>query len=139
MLQTFFRETYAAIPATVDRDRIVGAIEAYLASYEAGDVAGRALLFAPDVVAEEPVGTPPMHGLDRLKAFWQGSLDAGWRCTNTPKRIVVNGNEACVLFQSELTVEGQGAVSLEVYETLVFDNEGRILSLRAYNDEGCLS
>lgn len=139
MLKNFFRDTYAAIPATVDRARIVATVEAYLASYAAGDIAGRAHLFAQDAVAEEPVGTPPIVGLDTLKAFWQGTVDAGWHCTNTPKRIVVNGNEACVLFQSELAVEGQGAVTLEVYETLVFDDEGRILSLRAYNDESCLS
>ena len=138
MLQDFFRETYAAIPATVDRAHIVAAVEAYLASYAASDIAGRTRLFADSVVAEEPVGTPPMVGLSALKAFWQGSLDAGWRCTNTPKRIVVNGNEACVLFHSELVVEGQGSVTLEVFETLVFDDEGRIVSLRAYNDESCL-
>ena len=138
MLRDLFRETYAAIPATVPRTHIVAAVESYLASYTANDLAGRALLFAQDVVAEEPVGTAPMRGLDALKAFWKGSLDAGWRCTNTPQRIVVNGNEACVLFRSELAMEGQGAVTLEVFETLVFDDTGLICALRAYNDESCL-
>ena len=138
MLKDFFLQTYAAIPATVDRTHIVAAVEAYLASYSSGDMAARAALFADDVIAEEPVGMPPMVGLEALKGFWHGSLEAGWRCTNTPQRIVVNGNEACVLFRSELAVEGQGSITLDVFEILAFNDAGLIRHLRAFNDAGCL-
>jgi steroid delta-isomerase len=139
MLKDMFLETYAAIPASVDRARIERTVTAYLASYAGNDIAGRAALFADDVVAEEPVGTPPIEGLAALKAFWQGSRDAGWSVANRLKRIVVNGDEACIVFESELSVPGQGAVTLEVFETLAFDGEGRIRRLRAYNDKTCLN
>ncbi|QZP07614.1 nuclear transport factor 2 family protein [Caenibius sp. WL] len=138
MLKDVFLETYATIPASVDRTRIKQTVAAYLASYADNDITGRAALFADEVVAEEPVGTPPIEGLAALKAFWQGSRDAGWSVANRLKRIIVNGNEACIVFESDLAVPGQGAVSLEVFETLAFDQEGRILRLRAYNDESCL-
>ena len=139
MLKDMFLETYAAIPASVDRARIERTVTAYLASYAGNDIAGRAALFADDVVAEEPVGTPPIEGLAALKAFWQGSRDAGWSVANRLRRIVVNGDEACIVFESELSVPGQGSVSLEVFETLAFDGEGRIRRLRAYTDKTCLS
>ena len=47
MLRDLFRETYAAIPATVPRTHIVAAVESYLASYATHDLGGRAQLFAP--------------------------------------------------------------------------------------------
>lgn len=139
MLKELFLETYASIPASLDRAQIEQTVTAYLASYAVNDIAGRARLFADDAVAEEPVGTKPLAGIAALKAFWQNSLDAGWSVTNRLKRIVINGNEACIVFQSDLAVNGQGAVSLEVFETLVFDAYGRIRHLRAYNDKTCLS
>ncbi|OCC23431.1 hypothetical protein MB02_12520 [Croceicoccus estronivorus] len=139
MLRDLFLQTYAAIPATLTREQIEQTVEAYLASYATNDIAARAALFADNAVAEEPVGTPPITGRAALRTFWQGSVDAGWSCANKLKRIIVNGNEACIVFQSELSVAGQGSVSLEVFETLAFDESCHILHLRAFNDKTCLT
>ena len=42
-------------------------------------------------------------------------------------------------FRSDLSLTGEGEVTLEVFETLVFNDKGRIQRLRAYNDATCLS
>lgn len=139
MLRDLFLETYSAIPAKSTRAHIERVVRAYLSSYTDGDIAGRVGLFAENVEAEEPVGTAPIRGRDALVAFWQGTVDAGWRCTNTLERLVVNGDEAFLCFRSDLSLEGQGSVSLKVFETLVFDEHGLIRQLRAFNDQTCLS
>lgn len=138
MLRDIFLETYSTIPATTTRAHIERTVLAYLSSYEGNDIAGRATLFADEIVAEEPVGLPPIRGREALVAFWQASVDAGWQCKNSLERLVVNGNEAFVSFRSELSLPGNGAVSLDVFETLAFDPRGLIKHLRAYNDETCL-
>lgn len=138
MLRDIFLETYSTIPSTTTRAHIGRAVRAYLSSYASNDIAGRATLFADDIVAEEPVGLPPIRGREALVAFWQASIDAGWQCHNKLERLVVNGNEAFVSFRSELSMPGNGSVSLDVFETLAFDRRGLIQHLRAYNDETCL-
>lgn len=138
MLRDFFLQSYAAIPATVTRGHVERVVRAYLDSYANADIAGRVTLFAENVVAEEPVGHPPIVGRDALVAFWEGSRDGGWTVTNTLKKLVVNGNEAVVVFQSTLSVPDQGSATVDIYETLEFNDEGLIKRLRAFNDEGCL-
>lgn len=138
MLKDVFLASYAAIPATVERAHIEQAVSAYLASYAANDISGRADLFADNAIAEEPVGSTPIHGKAALAEFWGQTQAAGWSVENELKRIVVNGNEACVVFESVMSVPDQGTVTLEVYETLVFNNQGKIERLRAYNDKSCL-
>lgn len=138
MLRDRFLETYSAIPAHSTKAHIERVVHAYLSSYSSDDIAGRTSLFARDVVCEEPVGLAPIKGRDALVSFWQGAVDAGWRCTNRLERLVVNGDEAVLSFESTLSLKGEGTVLLTVFETLVFDEDGLIRQLRAYNDETCL-
>ncbi len=139
MLETFFHESWDAIPAHNAREHIVAAIGRYLGSYAEADLEGRAALFADDVVAEEPVGAPPMRGKAALIAFWKATLDAGWRVGNRLEQAVVNGDEALIVFVSTLAVPGEGSVRLRVFEQLEFAADGRIVRLRAFNDAGCLN
>ena len=138
MLRDFFLQSYAAIPASVTRGHIERVVRAYLDSYANADIAGRVTLFAEDVVAEEPVGHPPIVGRDALVAFWEGARDAGWEVRNQLSKLVVNGHEAIIVFRSVLSVPDQGSVAVDIYETLEFNDQGLISKLRAYNDEGCL-
>ena len=54
-----------------------------------------------------------IEGLEALVGFWQGSLDGGWKVANHLVRLVVNGDEAIVHFRSDLSLTGEGAVTLE--------------------------
>ncbi|WP_380872325.1 hypothetical protein ACFB49_32710 [Sphingomonas sp. DBB INV C78] len=139
MLRDLFLETYSAIPAHSTRAHIERVVHAYLSSYASDDIAGRVSLFAEDVVVEEPVGAPVIRGRDALVTFWHGSIEAGWQCSNELERLVVNGDEAFLCFRSNLSLRGEGTVSLSVFETLTFNEHGLIRQLRAFNDETCLS
>lgn len=139
MLRDVFLSTYESIKPKVARAHIEQTVRTYLSSYATNDIEGRRILFADDVIAEEPIGAVRIEGLDALVGFWEGSLNAGWKCANHLQRLVVNGDEALVHFRSDLTLSGEGGVTLEVFETLVFNDKGRIKHLRAYNDATCLS
>jgi len=139
MLRDIFLSTYESIKPAVTRAHIEQTVRTYLSSYAGNDISGRRSLFADDVIAEEPIGAVRIEGLDALTKFWQGSVDAGWKVANHLERLVVNGDEAIVHFRSDLTLRGEGGVTLEVFETLVFNDKGRIQRLRAYNDATCLS
>lgn len=139
MLRDIFLATFDSIKPKIARAHIEQTVRTYLSSYATNDIAGRRALFADDVVAEEPIGAVRIEGLDALVGFWQGSLDGGWKVANHLVRLVVNGDEAIVHFRSDLSLTGEGAVTLEVFETLVFNEQGRIQRLRAYNDATCLS
>jgi ketosteroid isomerase-like protein len=139
MLRDVFLSTYESIKPKVTRAHIEQTVRTYLSSYAVNDIEGRRALFADDVIAEEPIGAVRIEGLDALTKFWRGSLDAGWQCANHLTRLVVNGDEAMVHFRSDLSLSGEGGVTLEVFETLVFNDKGRIKHLRAYNDATCLS
>lgn len=138
MLEEFFRKSFEAIPARHSRQHIVDTVEAYLASYDGPDLERRTALFADDIVAEEPVGAAAMRGKAALVAFWKATAQAGWTVRNRLEQVVVNGDEALVVFISTLTVPDQGSVRLKVFECLEFDADGRIVRLRAFNDPGCL-
>jgi ketosteroid isomerase-like protein len=139
MLRDTLLQMAAGIPSGIGRARIEAAVRAYLDSYAAKDIEGRAALFADDVVVEEPVGGPPMRGKAALVAFWNATVDAGWTTRNDLERIVVCGDEALIVFTAHLAVEGQGGAEMQVFENLAFDPQGRIVRLRAFNDASCVS
>ena len=139
MLKDTLLTMAVGVPCPLGRDRIEAVARAYLGSYARGDMDGRAMLFADDVVAEEPVGGPPMNGKPALIQFWRSTAEAGWRIENRLERIVVCGNEALLVFTATMTVEGQGTARMQVFENLAFDGEGRIVRLRAFNDATCVS
>lgn len=138
-MQETLRGMFAAAPAPLARTQVEQVVATYIASHQRPDFDLRATLFAEDIIAEEPVGAPPMVGKAALRAFWEGSHAAGWRAALTLEQIVVGGNEALVIFTARLSTAEAGAANLRVFENLVFDAAGRIVRLRAFNDAGCIA
>jgi len=128
-----------SVPSRVGRDRIEAAARAYLDSYAKGDIDGRAALFADDVIVEEPVGGMPMTGKAAVLGFWRATAEAGWRTENRLERIVVCGDEALMVFTARMSTPGEGSASMQVFENLAFDGNGKIVRLRAFNDASCVS
>lgn len=127
----------AASRETPLRSRIEATVQAYLASYAAGDVEARLRLFAPDATFEDPVGTPPMQGHAALRAFFDqiGGLATAARLL----RLAINGREAAMLFEVTITAPDNDEATLTVIETMEVDDDGRFKRLRAYWDAGAIS
>jgi steroid delta-isomerase len=103
-------------------------VRSYVETFNAGDRAAWAALFAPDHVIEDPVGTPLRHGPAGAGEFWdlnhELAPDAQLALTGA---IVVLGAEAAFPLAIHL-----GGLVVDVVDVMAFDDEARITSLRAW-------
>ena len=109
----------------------------YLATFATGDIEGRIALFAPDASFEDPVGTPPMVGHDALRAFF--SQGSAMKISAELERIAICGKEAAFAFRARLDAGEGGQVTIHPFETLVVNDDGLIVQMRAYFDVGSIS
>ena len=109
----------------------------YLATFATGDIEARIALFAPDASFEDPVGTPPMVGHDALRAFF--SQGSAMKRSAELERIAICGKEAAFAFRARLDAGEGGQVTIHPFETLVVNDDGLIVQMRAYFDVGSIS
>ena len=120
------------------RDAIVDRIGRYLDTWRSGDLAARRRLFSPHASLEDPVGQPPITGLDAVEAHWTQLAAQGASHEASLRRAVVCGHEALVVYSLRTEpAHGPGSVT-EVFATLVFDSALEIRSLRCWLDDSCI-
>lgn len=107
----------------------------YLDAVAAGDVDAVVDLMSDDVSVEDPVGGPPgthVVGREEVRSFFAaGFARARPRPTLTGPVRTTAGNEAAMPFRLVLTLKGRD-VELDVIDVVKFDDDGSIVSLRAF-------
>jgi steroid delta-isomerase len=109
-------------------------IERFYAALRANDVAAWLDTFASEAIAHDPVGMPPHHGHEGLRAFLSGVLEqfASFRLTEEDVFLAPNG--AAVKW----TGRGQGRngrpVEFSGIDVFDFNGDGKICLLKAYWD-----
>ncbi|CAN5794634.1 nuclear transport factor 2 family protein [soil metagenome] len=112
---------------TVDPAAIV---TRYLDTVATGTAADVAALYADDATLEDPVGGGEVHiGRQAIAGFYK-SLEAGDISTEL-LQIRVGGHEAAFIFAITVTA-GETKMRIEPIETMVFNSEGKIASMKAY-------
>ena len=107
-------------------------VNRYIAAFNAGDAAGIAALFAEDASVQDPIGTPSHIGRDAIARFYQSAIDTGSKLTlSGPIRVA--GQHAAFPFRVQLQVDGAD-MTIDVIDTMRFDDAGRIEEIRAYFD-----
>ena len=86
-------------------------------------------LFADGASVEDPVGTTPRVGSTEIREFFS-SLGALERAT-TLRSLRVCGQEAAFQFRIAFDT-GDGPLHLEPIDTMTFDADGKITSVRSY-------
>jgi steroid delta-isomerase len=115
-------------------DDIRRTIDGYASRMTAGDKDGWLALFAPDATIEDPVGSDVRVGRHGASEFWDftRSLSADIELTLTgPVRVV--GDEAAFPFKIITTV-GDDRFRLDVIDTMTFDEDAKIRTMRAFWD-----
>ena len=114
-------------------DKIVAAINTYLASFGKKDLDGILNLFADDAWVEDPVGTPRKVGKAALREFYQigTSMDL---TAELESDIRVAGNEAACAFCVSVNT-GNGILKISPIDIMTFNDEGKITSMRAFFGE----
>jgi steroid delta-isomerase len=109
-------------------------IETFLASYKVKDVATRIALFADDIRFDDPVGTPPILGKAAMHKYFLDTVAGGWDIDLVPQQIIVNGHEAASITQVSAGVGGNPPMISTIVQTFVFDEAGKIKTLRVFAD-----
>lgn len=115
-----------------DPARMRAVFEAYLASWRDGDQDARAALFAPDAAVEDPVGSPAHRGIAAVRAFWSMAESGGYAFDPRLELFVPGGSECLVRFVMRMARAGEPAVDLTIHEVVAFDEQCRIIALRAF-------
>jgi steroid delta-isomerase len=114
------------------------ALREYMRCWADDDREGWLSLFAAEATLEDPVGAPVIKGAEAIAAFWdrihQGDMDM--RCELD--RIVVCGDEALMIFC--VITSGAGVeMRVQIADLFTFDDLGKITTMRAFWDQGCMS
>ncbi|UGT41695.1 nuclear transport factor 2 family protein [Nocardia yamanashiensis] len=86
-------------------------------------------LYAPDATVEDPIGSEARVGHEKIREMYT-ALEYMERQTEL-HTVKVNGNHAAVSFTLVGTVNGQ-RMTLAPIDIMEFDDEGKIISMRAY-------
>lgn len=120
----------------IERNVIVDAIEAYCRAQTEKDHALWQTLFADDVFHEDPVGVRQNTGKANITGpFWEEIVrnDVSIWLTD---RIIVCGNEALAIMACEIGPEGARRKLAPVVDQFVFDDSGKMTSVRGFYNLG---
>jgi steroid Delta-isomerase len=107
------------------------ALQAYVDRTNAGDADGLAALFAPDAVIEDPIGTPAKTRAEFVALMADG-VRFGARITPVAPIRGSHGQEAALVFDVEYHPPEGGRRRIRSLDACRFDDNGLIVSLRAY-------
>ena len=117
--------------AAPDRAVIEATVRAYAAAWGAGDREAWLATFAASATQEDPVGDGVRRGRDEIGEFWDRAMAAYESLEIVPRDIFISGQEAAMEWTIHaVTVEG--AITFNGVDVFTFDEDGRILTVRAY-------
>jgi steroid delta-isomerase len=113
-----------------DPEKMVAAVNAYVAAFEAGSADQVAALYAADATVEDPIGSPIHQGREAIRAFYAESMKTGARLTlEGPVRVT--GDYAVFPFSVHLNYDG-GPKRIDVIDTFRFNDANEVVEMRAF-------
>ena len=116
------------------KEAIQSAVAAYFAATGSMDANAVAEAFAPDGVANDPVGTPPHAGRDAIRRFMERTLVETERVVATPDQVFVAGDGAAFSWTVQLTTKHGRSVTFKGIDVIQVNDQGKIQTLHAYWD-----
>jgi len=113
-------------------------VDVYLSSWANEAHNTRDVLFDENATFEDPVGGTKFEGLPAIKDFWQGSIDFGLKINPEHRQTIYCGHEAIVIFDMTVTSPDGNSTCIRVIENVAFNDAGKVTSVKAFWDEGCV-
>ncbi|SFR92009.1 steroid Delta-isomerase [Sphingomonas jatrophae] len=111
-------------------EKMIAAVHAYIAAFDAGDPDAVAALYAENATCEDPIGTPQHHGREAIRAFYTESMKTGAKL-KLEGPIRVAGDYAVFPFSVNLHYEGSDK-RIDVIDTFKFDDNDHVIEMKAY-------
>lgn len=121
----------------VDANWIRRCMSDYVAMVDSGDIEGILALYAEDALVEDPVGSPPLVGIEAIAGFYRDGLGRANARAELTGPVRVAGRSGAMPFRVDLDWGGRPC-SIQVIDVMEFDEQGRIRSMKAYWGEGDL-
>lgn len=113
-------------------EQVRAAVDGYVGSFVAADRDRFLSVLAPDVVQEEPAGSPPNRGVDALGAFWDSLWPSLESIEFESREVYVAGDEAALVFTIIQHTKAGGRVTIDGVDTFRIDEQGRIAHIRGF-------
>lgn len=127
--------TVVAMDTPYDNDRgappYVDAVDQYMRGLNESDLEMILSLYADDATVEDPVGGRVVSGIDSLRAFYTGAVNIDLKVERTGP-VHIAGMEAAFPFELKMHINGEYTLT-DVIDVFRFDQEGKIISMRAYH------
>lgn len=105
--------------------------EKYTKAVTATDIDTIVSIYAPEATIQIPVGGPVHDGIDEINTFYRENELAESLSIAGP--ACVAGNEAAIQLRA-VVVQGGRRLELDVIDVAEIDDQGRVLSMRAFFD-----
>ena len=115
----------------VSEAKMKAGMQAYIDTYNRGDVAEIVALYADDATVEDPVGTPLKSGKKAITEFYQMAVQTGAKLKLAAPIRGSHGNSAAMAFDVELNMP-QGRMVVYVIDVMTFNEDGKFTSMRAF-------
>lgn len=111
-------------------EEIRESLRRYVEHLSAGNADAIAAMYAENGEIEDPVGAPGHRGREAVRAFYASTAGALEAEISGP--ICVAGRAGVMPLLARLQFPGQAARFLDAIDVVEFDDDGLIVSLRAY-------
>ena len=108
------------------------AVKAYFAAIRAMDQQAWVNTFAEDAISYDPVGAPPIIGIQKLAEFFQTITAAFKEVGLTEDEVFIAGNGAAVKWSGRGISQNGRGVQFEGIDVFEVNEAGKIQTLHAY-------
>ncbi len=110
-------------------EQMVRAVHDYIAAFDKRDPELAVALYADNATVEDPVGTPPIRGSAAIRDFYTQVMRTGAKL-RLQGEIRSAANYAAFAFSA--CFDPAGEKRIEVIDIFRFDDQGKVLEMRAY-------
>ncbi|MEV0294001.1 nuclear transport factor 2 family protein [Nocardia sp. NPDC050710] len=111
--------------------QICDVVEQYVKLVGSGPTEDIVNLYAADATVEDPIGTEPKRGHAAIREFYEVIANLDRETELRAETVRIAGNHAAFMF-TLVTKFGDQRFTLSPIDVMEFDDEGKIISMRAY-------
>lgn len=110
-------------------EQMVRAVHDYVAAFDKSDAEMAVTLFAENGTVEDPVGAPILKGRPAIRNFYTQVMTRGAKL-RLEGAVRAGANYAAFAFSA--LMDSAGEKRIEVIDTFRFDDQGKVVEMRAF-------
>ena len=122
------------------REKVQSALDNYVLAYKNNDKELFRSLWDDKAIFEDPVGTAHCNGIEAICAFWDFGNTDGMEIKPTNVETVICSNEGILKAVMQVrNIKDNSGMDIAIVDHFIVNEEGKIVSGRAFWDESSIS